>query len=83
MLAVESFCFGKNGEHHGSQIMALTQSRACLALGSLIRHLENRGDHDQASQLAERLETWLDKHGEGHYRFIDPFVNIFGNITTF
>lgn len=62
---VEAFCFGKNGEHHGTRTMIHSQSRACLAVGSLMRHLNKGGQGHQANQLADKLESWLEDHGKG------------------
>jgi hypothetical protein len=63
--AVEKVCFGDQGELHGSRTLSSTPARACLALGSLVKHLDASGQHQQAHRLADRLEAWLDKHGEG------------------
>ncbi|KAK7496780.1 hypothetical protein BaRGS_00011989, partial [Batillaria attramentaria] len=63
--AIEGFCFGETGEHHGSRNMTRTQSRACLAVGSLTRNLATGGRHTLANTLATRLETWLEEHGKG------------------
>lgn len=63
--AIESICFGQNDEHHGTRSMGHTQSRACLAAGSLTRFLAKGGQDHESNRLADRLETWLDKHGKG------------------
>ncbi|KAK7496755.1 hypothetical protein BaRGS_00011964, partial [Batillaria attramentaria] len=65
--AIERFCFGPGGEQHGSRNMTRTQSRACLAVGSLTRNLAKAGRHTLANTLAHRLETWLDEHGKGDH----------------
>jgi hypothetical protein len=62
---VEKFCFGEEGQHHGSTILNRTQSRACLALGSLAKHCQNAGHHEMADTLVGKLESWLEKHAEG------------------
>ncbi|KAK7460766.1 hypothetical protein BaRGS_00038813, partial [Batillaria attramentaria] len=63
--AVEEVCFGENGQHHGSTSMTRTQSRACLAVGSLVKNLAKAGRHELANELTDKLETWLDEHKKG------------------
>ena len=65
IIAVGKYCFGAEGEHHGSTAMSRTQSRACLAVGSLARHADTAGHHQVAHGLMDRLEDWLHKHGQG------------------
>ena len=65
MQAIERFCFGENGELHGTRTMNSTQRQACLAVGSLARNLANSGDDRLANHLTNRLETWLDEHEKG------------------
>ena len=45
--------------------MNRTQSRACLAVGSLARQCLKDGQEDMAHRLMDKLEQWLDKHQEG------------------
>nr|KAG5704404.1 hypothetical protein BaRGS_031110 [Batillaria attramentaria] len=66
--AIEGFCFGKSGQHHGSRSMTRVQNRACLAVGILTKHLAGKGRHRQANRLANQLETWLDEHGKGDHK---------------
>lgn len=63
--AVEKVCFGEKDVFHGSRTLSSTQSRACLAVGSLVKHLDADGQLQHANRLSEKLETWLDRHGEG------------------
>ena len=63
--AIERFCFGENGELHGTRAMNRTQRQACLAVGTLAKNLANSGDERLANQLTNRLETWLDEHEKG------------------
>ncbi|KAK7498950.1 hypothetical protein BaRGS_00009759 [Batillaria attramentaria] len=65
VLAVENFCFGQNGKHHGTRTFSRTQGRACLAVGSLINRLASNGQDVRAEVLAKKLETWLEEHGKG------------------
>lgn len=65
--AVEKFCFGAEGEQHGTRAMNRTQSRACLAVGSLARHCHRAGHHDKADRLVDHLESWLDHHEKGDH----------------
>ncbi|XP_070204336.1 uncharacterized protein [Littorina saxatilis] len=66
--AVETYCFGAEGEHHGGRTLARTQGRACLAAGSLVKHLSSSGQDQHAHRLADRLESWLDHHAKGDKR---------------
>ncbi|XP_070206105.1 uncharacterized protein [Littorina saxatilis] len=68
--AVEQVCFGKTGELHGSRAMTRTQSRACLAVGSLVRHSHHAGHSHTAHRLLDRLESWLEEHSKG-----DPHIS--------
>ena len=65
VAAVEKVCFGEDGEHLGTRTLGRTQGRACLAVGSLVKHLSSSGQHQQADRLAQTLESWLGQHGEG------------------
>ncbi|KAK7493719.1 hypothetical protein BaRGS_00015048 [Batillaria attramentaria] len=64
--AIEKYCFGQYGEHHGSRVMTVTQRKACLAVGSLARHLDRGGQTELADRLVHRLEQWLLKHEKEH-----------------
>ena len=65
VAAVEKVCFGEDGEHLGTRTLGRTQGRACLAVGSLVKHLSASGQRQQADRLASALESWLEQHGEG------------------
>ena len=58
-------CFGEDGKLLGTRTLGRTQGRACLAVGSLVKHLSASGQHQQADRLAQALESWLEQHGEG------------------
>ncbi|KAK7113965.1 hypothetical protein V1264_000110 [Littorina saxatilis] len=65
VAAVATVCFGDKGELHGQRKLGRTQTRACLAVGSLVKHLAGSGQQQYADNLAHRLETWLDQHRKG------------------
>ena len=44
--------------------MSNTQRRACIALGSLAKHVHRIGLVNEASRLIGQLEQWLDYHNE-------------------
>ncbi|KAL8573312.1 hypothetical protein ACOMHN_032774 [Nucella lapillus] len=64
---LEKLCFGPHGEHTGSKNMTRTQSRACLAVGSVAKRCVDGGHQATADRLVDRLETWLDLHAAGDH----------------
>ena len=90
--AIERFCFGENGELHGTRTMNRTQRQACLAVGTLAKNLANSGEERLANHLTNRLETWLDEHEKGRRKLssdrLSPSslkfgLNVHRNLTRF